>query len=64
MVRETRTDCFGVFISLTFSGSTRVLSVVSELVRESVGSNGIGVNDGGTTTGNHGPDTALGVEDS
>jgi hypothetical protein len=64
VVGETRTDRFGVFISLTFSGSTRVLSVVSELVRESVGSNGIGVNDGSATTGNHGPDAAFRVEDS
>jgi hypothetical protein len=28
-----------------------------------VGSDGVGVDDGGTTTGNHGLDTALGVDD-
>ena len=30
---------------------------------ESVSSDGVGADDGGTTTGNHGPDAAFGVQD-
>ena len=54
----------GVVEGLGLGGSTRVLAVVGELVSEPVGSDSIGVDDGGTTTGDHGPDTTFRVEDS
>ena len=58
------TDSLGVLVGLTLSGSTGVLAVVGELVREAVGSNGIGVDDRSTTTSDHRPDATLSVEDS
>ena len=41
----------------------RVLAVVGELRGVAGRGNGVGVDDGSTTTGNEGPDAALGVED-
>jgi hypothetical protein len=55
-------DSAGVLEGLGLTGGTGVLSVVSELAHETSGSNGIGVDDGGTTTSNEGPDATLGVE--
>lgn len=54
----------GVVVGLRLGGSTRVLTVVGELVGETSRGNGVGVHDGSTTTSNQGPDAALGVEDS
>ena len=56
-------DGVSVVVGLSLGGSTGVLTVVGELTDEASGGNGIGVHDGGTTTSNQGPDTALGVED-
>ena len=44
--------------------STRVLTIVGKLVSESVGSNGVRVDDGSITTGDHCPDASFGVQDS
>lgn len=60
----TLTDSLGVLVGLSLSGSTRVFTVVSKLMSESMSSDGIRVDDGSTTTSNHGPDTTLGVKDS
>ena len=57
------TDRLGVFVCLSLGGRSGVLAVICELVRESVSSNGIGVDHGGTSTSDHRPDTALCVED-
>jgi len=57
-------DGFGVFVCLTFSWCTRVFSIVGKLVSKAVGGDGIRVNNGSTTTSNHGPDTALRVQHS
>ncbi|WDK10560.1 hypothetical protein CGRA01v4_01839 [Colletotrichum graminicola] len=57
-------DGAGVVVGLGLSGSTRVLSVVGELVGEASGGNSISVDDGSTATGDQSPDTAVGVEDS
>jgi len=54
----------GVGVGLTLGGSTRVLSVVGQLGDEASRGNGIGVDNGSTTTGNQGPDTTAGVQDS
>jgi hypothetical protein len=56
-------DGTGVVESLSLGGSAGVLSVVSKLANETSGGNGIGVDNGSTTTGNEGPYTAAGVED-
>ncbi|KII84511.1 hypothetical protein PLICRDRAFT_32217 [Plicaturopsis crispa FD-325 SS-3] len=50
-------------VRLALSGRSRVLAVVGELVRESVRCDGVRVDDRHTTTGNHGPDATLVVED-
>jgi hypothetical protein len=42
IMRGTNIDCFGILASLTIGGCTRVFSVVGELVREAVGSTGVG----------------------
>lgn len=60
---SARTDGLRVLVGLALGRGTGVLAVVGELVRETVRSNGVRVDDGGTTTGDHGPDAALGVED-
>lgn len=52
-----------VGVGLTLGGSTGVLSVVGQLGNETSRSNGIGVDDGGTTTSNQSPDTTAGVQD-
>ena len=57
-------DGFGVFVSLTLSRCTGVFSVVCEFVGETVGSDGIRVNNGSTTTCDHGPDTTFWVQHS
>lgn len=57
-------DGLSVLVGLTLGGCTRVFTVVGELVGETCSRNGVRVDNGGTTTGNHGPDSALGVEDS
>lgn len=56
-------DGTGVVEGLGLGGSTGVLTVVGELADEASRGNGISVHDGGTTTSNQGPDTAVGVED-
>ncbi|KAI6762873.1 hypothetical protein HG530_008853 [Fusarium avenaceum] len=56
-------DSSGVVVCLRLGRSTRVLTVVGELIGESSRGNGIGVNNGSTTTSNQSPDTALGVQD-
>lgn len=56
-------DGTGVVEGLGLGGSTGVLTVVGELADEASGGNGVSVHDGGTTTSNEGPDTAVGVED-
>jgi hypothetical protein len=56
-------DSLGVVVSLGLGRSTRVLSVVGELARETSRGNGISVDDGSTTTSNESPDTTLAVED-
>jgi hypothetical protein len=55
--------CSCVVEGLCLCGSTRVLTVVGELTGETSGGNGIGVDNGGTTTGNEGPDTTSCVQD-
>lgn len=57
-------DGTGVVVGLRLGGSTGVLAVVGKLVGEASRGDGIGVDDGGTTTGNEGPDPAAGVQDS
>jgi hypothetical protein len=52
-----------VGVGLALGGSTGVLAVVSKLGDETSRGNGIGVDNGSTTTGNQGPDTAAGVQD-
>ena len=54
----------GVVESLSLSGSTGVFTVVGELANETSGSNGVCVDDGGTTTSDESPHTAVGVQDS
>jgi hypothetical protein len=56
-------DSSGVVVGLALGGSTRVLTVVGELVGEASGSDGIGVDNGSTTTSDESPDTAVGVQD-
>lgn len=56
-------DGAGVVVGLRLGGSTRVLTVVGELVGETGRGNGIGVDDGSTTTSDQSPDTSVGVED-
>ena len=56
-------DCAGVVVGLGFGGSTRVLAVVGEFADEASGGDSVGVDDGGTTTSDEGPDTTVGVED-
>lgn len=56
-------DGTGVVEGLSLGGSTRVLAVVGELRGETSGGNGVGVDDGSTTTSDEGPDAAGGVED-
>ena len=56
-------DGAGVVVGLSLGGSTGVLTVVGQLANETGGGNGVGVDDGGTTTRNQGPDTAVGVQD-
>lgn len=53
----------GVVESLGLGGGTGVLTVVGKLADETSGGNGVGVDDGSTTTGDEGPHTAAGVED-
>jgi hypothetical protein len=60
--RKLLTDRLRIFVSLTFCRSARVLSVVGEFMSKAVGRNGVGVDDRGTTTSNHGPYAAFGVE--
>lgn len=61
---RVRTDGLGILVGLTLCGSTGVLSVVGKLVSVTVCSNGIRVDDTGTTTSDHSPDTTLSIEDS
>lgn len=56
-------DGAGVLEGLSLGGSTRVLTVVGKLAGEASRSNGIGVDDGSTTTSDKSPDAALAVED-
>lgn len=56
-------DGLGVVEGLRLGGSTRVLTVVGELIGETSRGNGVGVDDGSTTTSNESPDSALGVQD-
>lgn len=56
-------DSTGVVEGLCLGGSTRVLTVVGELTGETSRGDGVGVNDGRTTTSDQGPDAAGSVED-
>lgn len=56
-------DSAGVVEGLGLSGSTGVLAVVGKLGGETSRGNGIGVNDGSTTTSNKSPNAASAVED-
>ena len=60
---KSLTNGLRILVGLTLGGRTGVLAVVGKLVREAVRSNGVRVDNGGTTTSNHGPDASLGVED-
>lgn len=53
----------GVLVGLTLGRGTRVFTVVGELVSEPSSGDSIGVDDGGTTTSDHGPNSTSGVED-
>lgn len=57
-------DGLSVLVGLTFRRGTRVFTVVGELMGETSSGNGVGVDNGGTTTGNHGPDSTLRIKDS
>lgn len=52
-----------VVVGLSLGRSTRVLTVVGELISETSAGNGIGIDDRGTATSNQSPDAAVGVED-
>eukprot|EP00123_Amoebidium_parasiticum_P009668 comp19635_c0_seq1/m.23182 comp19635_c0_seq1/g.23182 ORF comp19635_c0_seq1/g.23182 comp19635_c0_seq1/m.23182 type:complete len:487 (+) comp19635_c0_seq1:1309-2769(+) len=54
----------GILVCLRLTGCTGVLAVVGKLVRASKVADGVGVDHGGTATGDHGPDAPLGVENS
>ena len=56
-------DGLGVLVRLTLGGGTRVFTIVGELVSEPGGSDGVRVDDRGTTSSDHGPDSSFGVED-
>jgi hypothetical protein len=58
------TDGLRVLVSLTFSWGTTIFTVVGELIGISMSGDSVRVNNTGTTTGNHGPDAALGIENS
>ena len=53
----------GVLVSLTFGGRSRVFTIVGELVSEPSGGNSVRVDDGSTTSGDHGPNSTFLVED-
>jgi hypothetical protein len=55
-------DGTGVVESLSLGGSTRVLTIVGEFTGETGRGDGVGVDDGSTTTGDKSPHTARGVE--
>lgn len=57
-------DRLGVLVSLTLSGSTRVFTVVGEFMSESSCGDSVRVDDGGTTTCDHGPNSTFLVENS
>lgn len=57
-------DSAGVLEGLGLGRSTRVFTVVGELAGEAGRGNGVSVDDGSTTAGHEGPDTARSVEDS
>ncbi len=56
-------DSASVVVSLRLGWRTRVLTIVGELVGEARRSDGVGVDDGCTTSSNEGPDTAGCVQD-
>lgn len=56
-------DGLGVLVGFALRRGTRVLTVVGEFVTEAHVGDGIGVDDGSTATGDHGPDLACGVQD-
>jgi hypothetical protein len=56
-------DSAGIVEGLSLGGGTRVLTVVGELAGETGRGNGVGVDDGSTTTSNKGPDATRRVED-
>ena len=58
------TDGLGILVGLALSRCAGVLSVVGKFIGKSVCGDRIGVNDGGTPTGNHGPDAPFRVEHS
>ena len=57
-------DGLCVFVGLTLGWRTGVFSVVGKFVGETVSGNGIRVDDGSTTTSNHGPYATLWVQHS
>lgn len=56
------TNSFSILISLILSRSSRVLSVISEFVSESMRGNSIRVNDRSSSSSNHGPNATFGIE--
>ena len=52
-----------VVVGLGLGRGTRVLAVVGEFADEASRGNSVGIDDGGTTSGNEGPDPAIGIED-
>ena len=63
-IAEEFTNGLCIFVSLTLSGSTRILPIVGELISITVSGNSVRVDNTGTTTGNHGPDSTLSIENS
>lgn len=57
-------DGLSVLVGLTLGGGARVFTVVGKLMGETSRGNGVGVDNRGTTTGNHGPDSALRIKNS
>ena len=57
------TDGFSIFIGLALGRSSRVFTVVGEFISKTCGSDGITVDNRGTTASDHGPHATFRVED-
>ena len=62
MSSQARTNRFGVFVGLILSWRSRVFTVISEFVSESMSGDSVGVDDRSSTTSDHSPDSSFGVE--